>query len=195
MKPRQNIWLPGSPHPQYATHNGLRGSTALKYLGSTVTHNNDISGEITIRLMAANRAYFALIKLLKSRLLSRKTKMQFYKTVIRPGLTYASETWTSTKNDTRMMEGFEREVLRRKVGPVNENGRWRRRYKELYSVYKEPMVTDIVRSARLRWTGHAVTMSHQNKCKTKTSTAQMDRWSGGGGKRAWATKLEDSGTG
>jgi hypothetical protein len=61
-----------------------------KYLGSTVTHNNEISGEIRIRLMTANRAYFTLIKLLKSRLLSRKTKMQFYKTVIRPGLTYAS---------------------------------------------------------------------------------------------------------
>jgi hypothetical protein len=47
--------------------------------------------------MTANRAYFALIKLLKSRLLSPKTKMQIYKMLIRPVLTYASETWTLTK--------------------------------------------------------------------------------------------------
>jgi hypothetical protein len=190
----------GKPTPPICHPQRFERVDSSKYLGSTVTHNNDISGEITIRLMAANRAYFALIKLLKSRLLSRKTKMQFYKTVIRPGLTYASETRTSTKNDTRVIERFERKVHRRKVGPVNENGRWRRRYKELYSVCKEPMVTVIVRSARLRWTGHVVTMSHQNKCTTNCkrkgpSTAQMDRWSGGGGKRAWATKLEDSGTG
>jgi hypothetical protein len=59
-----------------------------------------------------------------------------------------------------MMDGFERKILRRIIGPVNENGRWRRRYnKELYSIYKEPMVTDIVRSARLRWAGHVVRMN------------------------------------
>jgi hypothetical protein len=38
---------------------------------------------------------------------------------------------------------------------VNENEWWRRGYnKESYSTYKEPMVMDIVRSARLRWAGH-----------------------------------------
>jgi hypothetical protein len=47
---------------------------SFKYPGSTVMHNNDISEEIRIRLMTTNRAYFALIKLLKLRLLSRKTK-------------------------------------------------------------------------------------------------------------------------
>jgi hypothetical protein len=70
---------------------------SFKYLGSTVTHKNDISKEIRICLMIANRAYFTLIKLLKSRLLSCKTKMQIYITLIRPVLTYASETWTLKK--------------------------------------------------------------------------------------------------
>jgi hypothetical protein len=27
--------------------------------------------------------------------------------------------------------------------------------KKLYSIYKEPIIMDIVRSARLRWAGHA----------------------------------------
>jgi hypothetical protein len=63
---------------------------SFKYLGSTVMHNNDISEEIRIRLMTANRAYFALIKLLKLRLLSHKTKMQTYKMLMRPVLTYTS---------------------------------------------------------------------------------------------------------
>jgi hypothetical protein len=63
-------------------------------------------------------------------------------------------------NDTRIRDGFERKILRRIISPVNENGRWRRRCnKELYSVYKGPVVTDIVRAARLRWAGHVVRMN------------------------------------
>jgi sorting nexin-29 len=37
---------------------------SFKYLGSTMMHSNDISEEIRIGLMTANRAYFAVIKLL-----------------------------------------------------------------------------------------------------------------------------------
>jgi hypothetical protein len=67
--------------------------------------------------------------------------------------------------DTHMMDGFERNILRRIIGPVNENARWRRRYKELYSIYKDPVVTDIVRSARLRWAGHVVRMNDNEPSK------------------------------
>jgi hypothetical protein len=56
-----------------------------------------------------------------------------------------------------MMDGFERKILLRIIGPVNENVWWRRRYnKEFYFIYKEQMVTDIVRSVRLRRVGHIV---------------------------------------
>jgi hypothetical protein len=56
-----------------------------------------------------------------------------------------------------MMDGFERKILRRIIGPVNENGRWRRRYNKEF--YKVPVVTDIVRSARLRCSGLVVRMN------------------------------------
>jgi hypothetical protein len=61
----------------------FEGADGFKYLGSTVTHNSDISEEIRICLMTANRAYFTLIKLLKLRLLSHKTKLQLCKTCLR----------------------------------------------------------------------------------------------------------------
>jgi sorting nexin-29 len=105
MKPRQNT-AAGKPHTPNMPSSITVGNyifervDSFKYLGSTETHNNNISEEIRIRLMTANRTYFALIKILKSRLLSRKTKMQIYKTPMRPVLTYTSETWTLTKDDT-----------------------------------------------------------------------------------------------
>jgi hypothetical protein len=64
--------------------------------------------------------------------------MQIYKTLIRPVLTYTSETWTLTKNYIRIMDGLERKILGTIIGAVNENGQWQRIYnKELYSVYRE----------------------------------------------------------
>ena len=87
-----------------------------------MTSNNNITLEISNRLMSANKAYFGLINHFKSRLLSRKTKIILYKTLIRSVLTYASETWILTKDDERRLGVFERRILRRITGPIFENG-------------------------------------------------------------------------
>jgi hypothetical protein len=72
-----------------------------------------------------------------------------------------------------MMHGLDRKILRRTISPVNENGRWQRRYnKELYSIYKGPIITDIVRSARLRWAGHVVRM-HDDEPPKKIITSNL----------------------
>jgi hypothetical protein len=44
--------------------------------------------EISRRIMASNRAYCNNMELLKSTLLSRHSKVKFYKTLIRPVVTY-----------------------------------------------------------------------------------------------------------
>jgi len=51
------------------------------------------------RILAGNRTYFAAISLFRNRLLSRGTKIQLYKTLIRPAVTYGAETWTTTKKE------------------------------------------------------------------------------------------------
>uniref|UniRef100_T1IE17 Uncharacterized protein n=1 Tax=Rhodnius prolixus TaxID=13249 RepID=T1IE17_RHOPR len=52
----------------------------------------DVRKEIKERLAAGSRCMFALNKILKSRNVSRKHKINVYKTVIRPIVLYASET-------------------------------------------------------------------------------------------------------
>jgi hypothetical protein len=106
------------------------------YLGSMVSYNNDISEETGARLAAANRAYFGILGHFKSRLLSRQTKLIIYKTLVRPVLTYASETWAIVKTEERLLELFERKILCRILGPICENGKWRKRFnRELYDLY------------------------------------------------------------
>jgi hypothetical protein len=52
-------------------------------------------------------------------------KMQINKTLIRPVVTYGSETWTLTKPDENLSSIFERKIQRRIYGPVLDGNIWR----------------------------------------------------------------------
>jgi hypothetical protein len=93
-----------------------------------VNGDNYVSEENTNLLIAANRSYFGLKSQFKSRLLSRKTKILIYKTLVRPVLTYTAETWTTTKNDERRQSILKRKILCRILGLICEGGQWRKRY-------------------------------------------------------------------
>ena len=54
-----------------------------------MTGDNNVSEEIENCLIAANGSYFGLKSQCESQLLSRKTKILIYKTLVRPILTYA----------------------------------------------------------------------------------------------------------
>jgi hypothetical protein len=59
--------------------------------------------------------------------LSRYSKVKIYRTLIRPVVTYGSETWTMSAADENALRVFERKVLWRIYGPVREGERWRMR--------------------------------------------------------------------
>jgi hypothetical protein len=91
---------------------------SFKYLGAIVTEANDTNA----RIEAGNRCMFAVHKILRFRSLTRKVKLLVYKTIIRPVVTYASETWTLTKENERALRVWERIVLRKIYGPMVESG-------------------------------------------------------------------------
>jgi hypothetical protein len=80
------------------------------YLGAIPKENNQMQFEIAERIQKGNRAYYANAKLLKSKLL-KSTKMRYILTLIRPVVTYASETWTHTEKDEMQLHIFERQIL------------------------------------------------------------------------------------
>jgi hypothetical protein len=52
---------------------------------------------------------------------------------------YGSENSPLAKKDENLLQIFERRILRRICGPINEGGIWRIRYNnELYKLYSEP---------------------------------------------------------
>ena len=60
--------------------------------------------------------------MLKSKIIKGSVKMQIYKTVLRPVATYGSETWSLTKSDENLLRIFERKILRKIYGPVQDGG-------------------------------------------------------------------------
>ena len=69
-----------------------------------------------------------------------------YKVLIRPVLTYASETWTLSKTNERRLSLFERKVLRCIFGAKKYNY-------ELYEIFNEPNIVNYIKFKRLAWAG------------------------------------------
>jgi len=72
-----------------------------------------------------NKTYCANRQLFNSSLISRNSKLQIYRTLVRPVVTYGSESWTLTMEEIRALAVFERKILRKIYGPVKENELWR----------------------------------------------------------------------
>ena len=129
------------------------------YLGALIRSDGDNTPEIQRRIMAASRCYYGLIKHLRSKLISKKTKCQVYKTLTRPVLIYGYESWTVKKSDEQLLLTFERKVLRTIFGAMREGERWRRRSNfELKRDFGEPDIVAVVKVQRLRWAGHLARM-------------------------------------
>ena len=158
-----------NPHTQRSvTVNGqeYERTDSFVYLGTLVTADNDVSEEIRKRIIAANKCFYGLLRHLKSRLLTRKTKLSIYKTLIRPVLTYGSECWVISKKDEDILLRFERKILRRILGAVMENGAWRPRHNhELYHLFGSPSVIQQIKIGRMRWAGHVQRMEEDRPAR------------------------------
>jgi hypothetical protein len=69
--------------------------------------DNKMNTEIAERIVKGNKAYCDNAKLIKSKFLKRNTEMKIYKTLIRPDVTYSSETWNLTTKDEKKLRIFE----------------------------------------------------------------------------------------
>jgi hypothetical protein len=66
------------------------------------------------------KAYYVKQKFFESRLITKSWKLKLYRTVIRPIVTYATETWVVKVTTIEKFLVFERKVLRRIFGPTKK---------------------------------------------------------------------------
>jgi predicted nucleic-acid-binding protein len=71
---------------------------SFEYLGSIVNKNNTIEVEMKDGIMEGNKVFYANKKVFQDILLSKRSKLKLYWSVIRPVVTYACETSVFKEN-------------------------------------------------------------------------------------------------
>jgi len=138
----------------------------FKYLGSMITEHRDNNTEIKARITAGNSSYYSVLPLLRSKAVSRTTKIRMYKTIIRPVVLYGSEAWCLTANGEKILCIWERKVLRKIFGQICVAGYWRSRTnEEVRQLYRELDIVTEIKTGRLRWLGHVERMSEERVVK------------------------------
>jgi hypothetical protein len=112
------------PHNLKIGNKEFEGVSEFKYLGNIIENNNRNDRCIKERIQTGNKAYYANLQMLKSKITSRTSKLQIYKTLIRPVVTYGAETLTLTAAEENALRRFGRKVLRKIYEPVVEKGVW-----------------------------------------------------------------------
>ena len=119
----------------------------FKYLGVMVTNTNDTREEIKHRISMGNPCYYSLEKILSSHLLSKKLKVNTYKTIILPVVLYRCETWSLTLREEHRLRVFENEIIGKIFGAKKDEitGEWRKLHNaELHALYSSPKLLGIL---------------------------------------------------
>ena len=106
-----------------------------------------------------------LIKqLLTPKLISHDVKLQLYNTLIRPVITYASETWVLKEKEINKLMTFERKIMREIYGPTRTtDGYWRiKTNQEINDILKGQNIIGFIKKQRLSWLGHIERMTEEN---------------------------------
>jgi len=151
----------GRIHSARTVNSNFERVEEFKYLGTTLTNQNSIEEEIKSRLRSGNACCHSVQNLLSCRLLSKNLKIKIYGTIILPVVLFGCETWSLTLREERKLRVFENMVLKRIFGPRRDEvtREWRRLHnEELNDLYSSPNIVRVIKSRRIRWTGHVARM-------------------------------------
>jgi hypothetical protein len=110
--------------------------------------------------------------------LSKNLKIRTYKTIILPVVLYGCETWSLTLREKHKLRMFENRVLRKIFGPKRDEvtGEWRKLHnKKLLDLYSSPSIIRIIKSRRMRWTGHVARMGEKRNAYRLLLESQRER--------------------
>ena len=92
-----------------------------------------------------------------------------------------------------MLRIFEGRMLRMIYGPIKHNGIWRTRYSnELYMLYDELDIVEVIKIGRLRWLEHLFRMQELDPCRKLTVLKSEGIRRVGKPKLMWLESVEEN---
>ena len=136
----------------------------IKYLGMSLTSYVDTEEERNDRIMKANRVAGCLnTTIWYNNNLTKGTKTRIYKSVVRPILTYASETTVETTKTRQRIETTEMKVLRKIAGKTLRD---RIRSANIRESCGIPHIADWMKGRKAEWNEHVSRMNDTRLVKS-----------------------------
>ena len=136
----------------------LKTSSKFCYLGSTISEKATLDDEISLRISKASQAFGKLEnRLWKSHDITLTTKINVYRAVIIPSLTYGSEAWTPYRRQIKTLDAFHLRKLR-SICKIS----WKDKVTnhEVLSRCQISGIEAFLQKSQLRWTGHTIRMEN-----------------------------------
>ena len=121
-------------------------------------------------------------------------KCLLYRAVIRPTVTYASETWVLKENIIQILLVFEMKTLSGIFGPTKENQTWRiKNSEELDKLIKHENIVNHIKAQKLSWFGHIQIMPETRASKKIFKWNFLTTRLRGRSKCRWKDNIKDLG--
>lgn len=135
----------------------------FKYLGVVIENTGTQDAEINERIEKSVKLYYSMnSKFLNKKEVTRQTKMNVYKAVCRPILTYGCESWVLTQRQKSKIQATEMKFLRRVKGVTRRDKVRNTKIREELGV---AAITDFIEQRQLGWWGHLQRMSDSRPVK------------------------------
>ncbi|KAI4459519.1 myb/sant-like dna-binding domain [Holotrichia oblita] len=123
-----------------------------KYLGILIDETGKQEAEISNRIEKTIKLYYTMNKrFISRREISNKTKMQVYKTIYRPTLTYGCESWVLTDSQKSRIQATEMKYLRRVKGITRKD---RIRNTQIREEMNIQHINEYIQTRQMSWWGH-----------------------------------------
>lgn len=177
---------------QNGTKIEFKGEESFMYLGVLINNKCQEEDEINLRIAKSNNCAGGLSRILKSKEVSRHTKIRVYKTIIRPTLTYSCETWIMTNKIKQKLETWERRILRRIFGGRQTELGWERRSNaELYELFRDTRISNFIKMRRMQWLGHLERMVEGRDVRSLAWKIPEGKRKRGRPRKRWRDAIEE----
>jgi hypothetical protein len=162
----------------------------FKYLGVILSRDGKMDEEIRERTAAAGRLFNAIkTPFLGKKEIPKKTKVEIFRKVAVPVLTYSCESWTTTTTQKSKIRCTEMRFLRKIEGKTRMDHIRNETFRQILNT--KP-VEEIVQEGQLRWLGHMYRMEEDRIPKRAYEARAIGKKGRGRPRKKWNEEVKQA---